>query len=58
MNRLFRLTWFPLAFQLLTLGAVALSLLVVRKLIAAHVRKSGWRAAPLYHQEKVSDPLN
>ena len=28
--------------------AVALSLLVVRKLIAAHARESGWRAAPLY----------
>ncbi len=28
--------------------AIALSLFVVRKLIAAHVRKSGWRAAPLY----------
>lgn len=28
--------------------AVALSLFVVRKLIAAHARESGWRSAPLY----------
>jgi hypothetical protein len=54
-NRLFRSSLFPLVFQLLALvafvliaGGIALSAIVVRKLVAEHAPDVGWRAGVSY----------